>query len=165
MKKKYQVFGIWGLFFVGILILLVNSRNNATTAATAGEQWLTDFEKARQTAAEQDKDLLINFAGSDWCYWCKRLDREVFAKPVFEQEAGEAFVFVLVDFPNDKSHQTADQQQQNKRLAQRYGVTGFPTIFLADADGVPYAKTGYLEGGAQRYVEHLKALKDSKGTP
>jgi len=160
MSKKYQIVAVWGFFLVA-MVVLVGVRDNNATPATAGAAWLTDFEKAKQIAAAQNKDLLINFAGSDWCYWCKKLDREVFADPVFEQKAGEQFVFVLIDFPRDKSHQTAEIQQQNERLAQRFGVSGYPTVFLADAQGTPYARTGYLDGGAQNYLSHLKELKAS----
>ncbi|HIA27437.1 MAG TPA: thioredoxin family protein, partial [Planctomycetes bacterium] len=32
-----------------------------------------DFDKAKETARSEGKDLLINFTGSDWCGWCQRL--------------------------------------------------------------------------------------------
>ncbi|MGB0685031.1 MAG: hypothetical protein ACYTF3_08180 [Planctomycetota bacterium] len=39
------------------------------TSATAQEKdsrWFTDFDKAAKVAAEQGKDLLVDFTGSDW---------------------------------------------------------------------------------------------------
>lgn len=161
MKKIYQGFVFWGLFLIVVIILFIGtSRNNPASAAFAGDHWLMDFEKAKALAQAQDKDLLINFAGSDWCYWCQRLEREVFSKPAFVQAAGGRFVFVLVDFPQDKSQQSAELQQQNERLAQRFGVKAFPTVVLADAGGRPYAQTGYREGGAQAYLQHLTVLQE-----
>ena len=127
--------------------------------------WETDWDKARQTAQSEGKDLLIDFAGSDWCYWCQRLDSEVFTQPAFIEKAKEDFVFVLLDFPNDKSGQSQALQQQNERLSQEFGVQGFPTVFLAHPDGRPYAQTGYFEGGGKAYLEHLNELKKQKNSP
>ena len=43
------------------------------------DAWLTDFDQAKQQAAASGKYILINFTGSDWCGWGKRLDQEVFS--------------------------------------------------------------------------------------
>lgn len=124
-------------------------------------EWLTDWEKAKQTAAAENKDLLIDFSGSDWCGWCKKLDAEVFTKPEFAA-VSEDFILVLVDFPNDKSGQSEQLQQQNERLSKEFELEYFPTIFLADSEGKPYAKTGYVEGGPKAYLQHLEELKKQK---
>ena len=126
--------------------------------------WMTDFEAAKQAAQAGNKDLLINVSGSDWCYWCKRLDKEVFSKPAFVEEAKENFVFVLLDFPRDKP-QRPEIKQQNRRLADTFGIQGYPTVLLADEQGDPYARTGYVEGGAQNYLEHLRDLRTQKTAP
>lgn len=128
-------------------------------------RWQTDFDAAVESARRQGKDVFINFSGSDWCYWCQRLEKEVFSKDAFWQEAADQFVFVLIDFPNDKSQQSDALQKQNEKLAQQFGVQGFPTIVLADATGEAYARTGYVEGGHERYLEHLKELRTQKTLP
>ena len=167
MKNKHRILQVLSLLLIVTALLFVGCRKKADVlAATAEtEHWLTDFEKAEQTAKAEGKDLLINFAGSDWCYWCQRLDKEVFSKTAFLQEAGKRFVLVLLDFPNDKSHQSAELQKQNERLSRQFDVTGFPTVFLADANGRPYAQTGYIEGGDRAYLEHLLELRNQKTTP
>jgi thioredoxin-related protein len=125
-------------------------------------EWMIDFDAAKQKAAGEGKDLLLNFSGSDWCTWCKRLDEEVFTKDAFAKEASKNFVFVNLDFPNDKSKQSAETQKQNDGLAKEYGVPGFPTVILTDKNGIPYAQTGYVEGGAEKYIEHLNELRSVK---
>ena len=47
------------------------------------EGWLTDFGAAKKAAAERKVPILANFAGSDWCGWCIRLDEEVFSTDAF----------------------------------------------------------------------------------
>lgn len=123
--------------------------------------WMTDFVAAQKKAAAEGKDLFINFTGSDWCGWCQRLDKEVFSQKLFIYEAQKRFIFVKVDFPrNSKLSDTL--QSQNEKLAQRYEAQGFPTIILAAADGQPYAKTGYLEGGPMAYLQELAKLQLQK---
>ena len=151
--------------FPAITMILFAGCGKTADAPAAAKVWLTDFEKAKQTAGAEGKDLLINFAGSDWCYWCQKLDREVFSKQDFIREAGRYYVFVMVDFPNDTSRQSAELQKQNQALAAQFGVEGFPTVFLADATGKPYAKTGYIEGGVQMYLKHLSQLRNQPKTP
>ena len=132
------------------------------TDDTAESVWMTDFEAAKAKADQEGKDLLMDFSGSDWCYWCQRLDEEVFSRQGFIDEAGRDFVFVKIDFPSDKSGQSQALQQQNDRLARNYGIQGYPTIILARPDGTEYARTVYREGGPDAYLDHLQQLRQER---
>lgn len=136
------------------------NENENTTIANL--EWMTDFEAAKKKAVAESKDLFLNFTGSDWCPWCDKLDSEVFSKKAFVEYAQKNFVFVELDFPNDKSKLSAETQQQNEKLRTEYGVQGFPTIVLTDKERVPFAQTGYVEGGAENYVEHLRQFRSVK---
>jgi thioredoxin-related protein len=127
-------------------------------APEATAAWTTDWEAAKKLAAKEGKDLLIDFTGSDWCIWCKRLKGEVFDQAAFQERAPGSFVLVELDFPQDKSGQSEALQKQNERLMESFGVEGFPTIYLADEEGRPYAQTGYQQGGAEPYLEHIAEL-------
>jgi thioredoxin-related protein len=129
-----------------------------TAHAAAAEGWVSDWGKAKATAAESKRDLLVNFTGSDWDGWCIKLRDEVFSKPEFEP-VGKDFVFVEIDFPKDKNKLSEETQKQNAGLQKEFTVRGFPTIILCDASGRPYARTGYVPGGAASYVEHLGKLR------
>ena len=123
--------------------------------------WLTDFEAAKKVAASEDKPLLLDFTGSDWCIWCIRLKDEVFTREAFTDYAEDELVLVELDFPRGKS-QTEELKAQNAALAEKYGVRGFPTIVLLSPDGDLIEKTGYRKGGPEAYVAHLKELLASK---
>ena len=133
----------------------------APLAAMASEGWLTDLDAAKKQAAAENKDILIDFTGSDWCGWCIKLDKEVFATDAFK--AQKDFVLVSLDFPR-KKQLPADQKAKNDALAQAWGIQGFPTIILANAAGEPYAQTGYQPGGPEKYLAHLAELR-KKNTP
>ena len=72
--------------------------------AASGENWMTDFDAAVKKATAENKKLLVDFSGSDWCGWCIKLDEEVFSKQEFIDEASKQFIFVLLDFPRKKEN-------------------------------------------------------------
>ncbi len=125
----------------------------------AGDLWVTDFEKAKATAAAEGKDLLMDFTGSDWCGWCIKLRKEVFDLDAFKSAAPKNFVLVELDYPQNKSKLSKETQEQNAKLQQQFGIRGYPTILLADAQGRPYAQTGYQAGGPEKYLPHLDELR------
>jgi protein disulfide-isomerase len=124
--------------------------------------WETNFEQAIKEAKKNDKKLLVNFTGSDWCGWCKKLDAEVFSKPEFAEYAKENLILVKLDFPKRKQLPQAEQEQNNK-LVRKYKVKGFPAILLMDVEENVILETGYQYGGVAKYIEHLAAaIKDSE---
>ena len=139
--------------YVTILVLFAAGASRLM----AGEGWLTDFEQAKAEAANKNLPILADFAGSDWCGWCIRLDNEVFSKDTFKEYAKDHVILFLADFPNSKP-QTAEVKAQNKALAEKYGIQGFPTVLLLDETGKVIGRTGYQAGGPDAYVKHLESL-------
>lgn len=129
-------------------------------ALRAADGWITNFEEAKAAAVRENKDLLIDFTGSDWCAACAALQKEVWDKDVFKQEAPKHFVRVMIDFPQEKPL-GKELTQQNEKLQEVYEIKYFPTVLLADAKGRPYAMTGYDEKlkHPEAYNEHLAALR------
>ena len=122
-------------------------------------QWLEDMEVAKAKAAYFNKDLLIDFTGSDWCGWCIRLDKEIFSKEAFQTKASKEFVFVKLDFPRGKK-QTEHIAKQNDQIASefvsKYGYDqSFPAIYLATAERIPYARTGYQSIAPEDYAQAI----------
>jgi thioredoxin-related protein len=113
--------------------------------------WQTDFEAAKAKAKAEKKFLLVDFTGSDWCIWCKRLNAEVFDKDEFQKEAPKHFVLVEVDFPAPGKKLAGELKQ----LQKRYKIQGFPTVLVIDSDGLVVAQTGYQPGGPEAYVKQL----------
>lgn len=136
---------------LGCLVAALGGMN----AVAAG--WEDDMAKGAAAAQASGRFLLVNFSGSDWCGWCKRLDREVFSQREFKSYAASNLVCVVVDFPRFHN-QTRAQKETNESLARKYGVQGFPTVLLLSPTGEVAARTGYQPGGAKAYVEHLQQL-------
>ena len=154
-----------------VLVLLVCLALAAAPAAADDEAdgpktpWVRDIAKAKAQARTEGKDLLINFTGSDWCGGCLRLDEEVFSTKAFIDAAPKHFVLLFIDFPRS-AERKADvlDADANQVLHDEYRIGGrFPAVVLATADGAPYARTAYEEGGPTAYLKHLADLR-AQGT-
>jgi protein disulfide-isomerase len=137
-------------------ILLFTACNNGQTPESS-LNWQNNLENAIAQAKKENKAVLVNFTGSDWCKWCIKLNNEVFTKDEFEKYAEENLVLVRLDFPRSIP-QTQETKVYNNSLAQQYGVRGFPTILVFNSDGKLVAKTGYQPGGAGSYVNHIQSF-------
>ena len=125
--------------------------------ARAELNWSEDFPAASKRAADEQKYMLLNFTGSDWCGWCIKLDNEVFSQTAFQDYANKELVMVKIDFPRRKQL-SPGVVQQNDGLQEKYGVMGYPTILIVAPDGSTVERTGYQPGGPEAYVEHVKSI-------
>ena len=136
----------------------------ATPVITAGDEvWMTDLSAAKAKAAENNKDLLVLFTGSDWCGWCRKLENEKLGQKEFLEDARKHYILVKIDFPR-RREQPPEQLQQNAILKQQYRITRLPNVFLCDSEGKPYARAGYRKGDAASYSKHLAELRQRKVT-
>jgi thioredoxin-related protein len=138
-----------------LFLLLVLCTAVCQTVRSENVEWFTDAEAAQAKAKGEDKLVLLNFTGSDWCLWCKKLKREVFDKPEFAQFAQSKLVLVEVDFPQHKTLPEA-QQQANARLDKTYSINSYPTIVVLNADGKQVARMGYGFGGVSAFIAKLE---------
>ena len=129
---------------------------SALSLSAADAVWLTDLDEGIKVAKAEKKAILVDFTGSDWCGWCIRLKKEVFDQKEFAAAAKD-FVLVELDYPQKKK-QPAEEKAKNKAWADKFGIEGFPTILLLDANGEPFAQTGYEAGGPVKYLAHLAEL-------
>lgn len=127
--------------------------------STHATEWLDDLDIAKETAQKENKDILINFSGSDWCGYCIKLDKNVFTKPGIMEKISETFIPVIIDAPQDRSKLSAKARMVNEKLAQNYQVDGFPTLLLCKSDGTEYVRTSFREMNAEEYVSHLLELR------
>jgi thioredoxin-related protein len=137
----------------------------AGQAFAADSTWLTSVPQATAQAKKENKLLLLDFTGSDWCGWCKKLDAETFSKPEFIDYAAKNLVLVEVDFPSHKL-QPAALKEANKALKEKYSVKGYPTLVVLNPDGtVLWKQTGFLAGGPNAMIAKLDQLSLKPALP
>ena len=82
------------------------------------------------------------FSGSDWCTWCKKLEKEVLSTEAFRKGATNTYELVYIDNPNDKDVLSEHGKKNNRRLTNEYRVRGFPTVLVLDGEGKKVAELG-----------------------
>ncbi len=127
--------------------------------ASAKDVWVTDLPAAQAKAKKEKRMVLVNFTGSDWCSWCKKLQKEVFGTKEFDAYAAEKLVLVELDFPSQKK-QSDELKKTNEALQEKFKVQGFPTILVLDGEGKElWRQVGYMSGGVEAWVAKLNGLK------
>ena len=122
--------------------------------------WQTDLPKAQAQAKKENKLVMLDFTGSDWCGWCIKLNKEVFDTKEFIDYAAKNIVPVEIDFPNKKK-QSPELKKANEALQQKYKVKGYPTIIVLDGEGKNVGQLGYMKGGPKAFIAELEKLKKS----
>ncbi|MBS0654711.1 MAG: thioredoxin family protein [Verrucomicrobia bacterium] len=154
MRQYFKSLALAALLACGGVLTL-----HAAPAANVQQKdqinWLTDFSQASALAKKESKPLFLYFTGSDWCPWCKKMDKEIISTTGFQKALGNSCIFVYLDFP----HYTAldkKTQEQNEGLMKTYGVRGFPTVILLDPNQKKIAQLGYEQGGGEAFAEKVQ---------
>jgi thioredoxin-related protein len=119
------------------------------------------LEQAEQKALAENKLVMLNFSGSDWCGPCIRMRKEVFESESFQKFANDHLILVHADFPRLKKNQLPkDQQMENDGLAEKYNSEGiFPcTLLLGCKGNIIHTWKGFYDQGAEAFTNEVKTL-------
>ncbi len=121
-------------------------------------EWMTSREQALAKARAENKRVLANFTGSDWCGGCIQMEREVLTRADFAAHATNHLVLLKIDFPR-KVRLPEDQARINEELANEYRIEAFPTFLLLAPDGSEQGRiVGSVPGGPRAFIAELQAL-------
>ncbi len=132
---------------------------SSTAFAKAPKGWETDVEAAVKIAKKEDKAVMLEFTGSDWCPPCMMMSKKVFSKEEFVKAASKDFVLVHLDFPNGDP----ELKEKNQPMAEKYEIEGFPTVILLDSEGKEFTRFFASEyPDLDGFLAHLKASLEKK---
>lgn len=124
-----------------------NGAKEMDYAAMQVGKWYHDFDEARKVAQATGKVMLVDFYAV-WCGPCKMMDAEAFQSAAFKDKAKD-FVLVKIDAEKDVA------------LAQKYGVSAYPTVKFIDGDGkVVHQFVGY--GGVGQVLGDMDKARASR---
>lgn len=123
--------------------------------------WITNLDSAMESAKKSDRNIILVFAGSDWCTPCIKLEKEIWESEAFKTEAKDNWILVKADFPKKKANALpADQAAHNAKLYEKYNKEGvFPLVVMLDKTGKVLGKTSYKGMMAENYIKHLHSLE------
>lgn len=127
----------------------------------SGQPWLTNWEQAQEKATQENKIILLNFSGSDWCAPCIKMKKEVFESEPFLSIAEKELILIRADFPRSKKNQLTNQQtEHNEKLAEKYNPNGkFPLTLLIDTKGKVIKEwDGYVFASQDKFLTELKEV-------
>lgn len=117
----------------------------ALAAPLHGMTWETEISTALSRAQAEQKSILVDFTGSDWCTWCIKLRQDVLETQAFKEFAQNQFVLLEIDVPQDHRRVGGKAKaDENEALCEKYKIRGFPTLMVMSAEGIPLARfSGY----------------------
>lgn len=113
-------------------------------------EWQRDLYRAFGVARAQSK-LVVADVYTDWCGWCKKMDRDIYANPAIVA-LSTRYVFLKVN---------AEDRGDGQSFAHEMGVSGYPTTIVLDGQGrVLNMAKGYIETPRAfvRFIEEARAL-------
>jgi thioredoxin-related protein len=135
-----------GLAVITITVLL------AARGLGAELQWHDNYDKALAAAKSDNKIVMVDVY-TDWCGWCKKLDRDVYANADVKAKLAKDFVPLKIN---------PEKSKKNLELARSFGTRGYPHIVFLDATGKKVSEiSGYIP--AEQFTQKLASLTQKSG--
>jgi len=134
-----------------ILLSLAGSRAGDKTEL----RWRS-FDEGTIEAKQKHKKILLDVF-TDWCGWCKKLDRDVYSDKDVSAYINQVYVPVKLNAESGKALTYRNTQSSEQGLANTLGVRSYPTIFFLDSEGAPInALGGYVD--APKFLTIIKYI-------
>ncbi|MBM4165597.1 MAG: DUF255 domain-containing protein [Ignavibacteria bacterium] len=102
------------------------------------------FNDGLETATKENKKILMDVY-TDWCAWCKRMDKDIYAQNEVKALLNKFFVLVKLNAESNNEVAYNELSLTETMLAQELGVDGYPsTIFFLPNGEVITAVPGYV---------------------
>src|SRR6266853_5802987 len=91
-------------------------------SAFAAVNWEQNYDVGLERA-KKDKKLVMVDVYTDWCGWCKKLDKDTYSDKDVEAKLTKDFIAVKVN---------PEKSQRNAKLSRDFDTTGYPHIVFVD---------------------------------
>jgi len=130
------------------LLFLLTALASTAFAGDVNFQSMT-WNDLRAKAKAEGKYLFVD-GMTDWCIWCKVMDKKTFTDDKVAKVMNHDFVSTRIDM----------EKGEGIALAMKYRITGFPTFLIFSPDGrLVYRLGGYRE--ANDFLQDLEAARDA----
>lgn len=140
-----------------IVVLVIAS---LWTVISFSQDWKATYTDALGCSVEENKPIILVFAGSDWCAPCIRLEKNIWQSETFKTYAEANYILYKADFPRKKANAlSAKRSEQNAILADRFNAKGhFPLVVILDAEENVLGNLGYKNISPNGYLSLLNNL-------
>lgn len=96
-------------------------------------EWLT-FDEGVERAKKEKKLLVIDFY-TDWCSWCRVMDKDTYGNEAVVNYAQEKLIMAKLNAETKEKFKFRDATYSGRELSMMFGVTGFPATVFMSAEG------------------------------
>lgn len=120
--------------------------------------WLT-LEEAYEKNKKEPRKIFVDVY-TDWCGWCKKMDKETFANAQVAAYVTDHYYAVKLDAESERAFELEGQKMTERQVAQQFGVRSFPTIVLIHEDFQKFQPVpGYRPANEfKEILERFKAI-------
>jgi thioredoxin-related protein len=72
---------------------------------------------------------------TDWCGWCKKMDRDTYSNTEIKQLITDNFIYVKLDAESDAKFEYNGKTYKSSEIAALFEVSGYPTTVFLDPGG------------------------------
>ena len=147
------------LSFVAFLLLALLVPGHAPARAeNAGDGVWREWNEGLREASASQRPIVVDVY-TDWCGWCKRMDRDVYSRSDVREYLSKRFVPVRLNAESGAAAQYEGKTVSSRALAARFRVSGYPTtIFLRPGGEHVVNVPGYVD--ADRFLLLLRYVGD-----
>jgi thioredoxin-related protein len=128
------------------------------TAAAAPDLKWRGWDEGLRESSSSNLPVLVDVY-TDWCGWCRRMDRDVYALGSVRDYLSEHFVTVKLNAESGERTSYSGHSYTARTLAARFRVSGYPTtIFLRPGGEHLVNVPGYVQ--APRFLQLLRYIGD-----
>ena len=143
-KRKTPLLILTALILFGLAALPFFKRG------TQALSWQNDYEQALEQARSENQ-LLIAYLFTDWCGYCRQMEKNTFADADVIATMGSQYTWLRLN---------AETDPDGVRLKERFGISGYPAILILDSQGSEMDRIeGYLP--PDRFQSAVQASAES----
>jgi thioredoxin-related protein len=144
------------LLVLALIVMTTSGISDPSKSETKESPNWVKYDEGLKLAMKTERPILVDFY-TNWCRFCKKMDKETFSDTMIAEFLNENFVTVKVNAESRNTVKTADGAVSERQLARSFGVRGYPTYWFLKPNG---EKINYSSGYAppNKFINILRYI-------